>query len=72
MSFAFYYPKDIQNFFWKTIDFVKNLEITQIAGGGGLCSLRHYDAMRTKTDMCFIPNGNKIWMNEACVLQMCS
>ena len=31
----FFYPKDIQNFFWKTIDFVENLEMTQIAGGGG-------------------------------------
>ena len=27
MQFAFFYPKDIQNFFWKTIDFVKNLEM---------------------------------------------
>ena len=26
--------------------------MTQIAGGGGSCSLRHYDAMRTKIDMC--------------------
>ena len=24
---AFFYAKDIQNIFWKTIDFVKNLEI---------------------------------------------
>ena len=34
MQFAFLYPEDIQNFFWKTIDFVKNLEMTQLAGGG--------------------------------------
>ena len=33
MQFAFFYPKDIQNFSWKTLDFVKNLEMTQIAGG---------------------------------------
>ena len=44
MQFVFFYPKDIQNVFWKTIDFVENLEMTQIAGGGGLMffvSLRH-------------------------------
>ena len=35
MQFAFFYRKDIENFFWKTIDFVENLGITQIAGGGG-------------------------------------
>ena len=38
IQFAFFYPKDIQ-FFWKTIDFVENLEMTQIAGdgvGGGI------------------------------------
>ena len=56
MQFAFFYPKDIQNFSWKTLDFVKNLEMTQIAGGwwgggGESCSLRHYDAMRTKIDI---------------------
>ena len=34
MRFAIFYPKDIQNFFWKTIDFVKNLEMTQTVGGG--------------------------------------
>ena len=34
MQFAFFYRKDIENFFWKTIDFVENLGITQIAGGG--------------------------------------
>ena len=31
IKLAFLYPKAIQNFFWKTIDFVKNLEMTQIA-----------------------------------------
>ena len=52
MQFAFFYPKDVQKPFWKTIDFVKNLEMTQIAGGReGLRSLRHYDTMRTKIDM---------------------
>ena len=55
MQFAFLYPKDIYFFFWKTIDSVENLEMTQIAGGGGSCSLRHYDAMRTKIDMWFTP-----------------
>ena len=34
MSFAFFYPKDIQIFIQKTIDFVENLEMTQIAAGG--------------------------------------
>ena len=47
-----FYPKGIQNIFWKTIDFVKNLEMTQIVGGEGSCSLRHYSAMSTKIDMC--------------------
>ena len=36
---------------WKTIDFVENLEMTQIAGDGGSCSLRRYDAVRRKIDM---------------------
>ena len=36
MQFAFFYPKDLQFFFRKTIDFVENLEIMQILGGGGL------------------------------------
>ena len=40
MQFVFFYPKDIHTFFWKTIDFVKNREMTH----GGSCSLRHYDA----------------------------
>ena len=35
MQFVVFYPKDTQIFFWKTIDFVKNLEMMQIAGGGG-------------------------------------
>ena len=41
MQFAYLYPKDIQKRFWKTISFVKNLEMTQIAGGGGhvLCAI---------------------------------
>ena len=41
MPFALLYPKTIQKYFWKTIDFVKNLEMTQIAGGGAhvLCVL---------------------------------
>ena len=32
MQLVFFYPKDIQNFFWKIIDFVENLEMIQIAG----------------------------------------
>ena len=51
MQFAFFYPKDIQKVFWKTIDFVENMEMTQIAGDGGSCSLHHYDALHTKIDM---------------------
>ena len=36
MEFAFFYLRDILNFlFWKTIDFVKNLNMTQGAKGGG-------------------------------------
>ena len=34
MQFAFFYPKDIQNFFWKLINFAENLEMTQTAMGG--------------------------------------
>ena len=34
MRFGIFYPKDIQKFFWKTTDFVKNLEMTQTVGGG--------------------------------------
>ena len=56
MQFAFFYPKHIQKIFWKIIDFVGNLEMTQTAEEGwgevGLpCSLRHYEAMHTKIDM---------------------
>ena len=46
MQFACFYSKNIQKFFRKTIEFVKNLEMTQIAGGGVVghwCSLSHYD-----------------------------
>ena len=50
MQFAFFCHEDIQKNL-KNIKFVKNLEMTQIAGGGGSCSSRHYDAMRTKIDM---------------------
>ena len=49
MQFAFFYPNDIQKFFWKT---VKNLEITPNSEGAS-CSLRYYDVMHTKTDMWF-------------------
>ena len=54
MQFAFFYPKNILKLFWKiSLVFAENLEMTQIAGGGGRgsSSLRHYDAMRTKIDM---------------------
>ena len=34
MQFAFFHPQDIQKpFFWKTIDIVENLKMTQIVGG---------------------------------------
>ena len=32
------------------MDFVKNLGMALITGGEESCSLRHYDAMRTKMD----------------------
>ena len=57
MQFGISYPKDIHNFFWKTVDFVENLEMMQIAleekegGSEGSCSLHHYGAMRMKIDM---------------------
>ena len=35
IQFVFFCPKVIQKHFWKTIDFVKNLEMTQIAAGRG-------------------------------------
>ena len=44
-----FYPEDIQKCLWKTIDFVENLEMTQIAWGGGqgVCN----DAKPTKIHM---------------------
>ena len=51
MQFAIFYPKDIQKFFCKTINFAENLKIKQKAGGGGSYSLHHYTVMRTKIDM---------------------
>ena len=37
-SICFFYPRDIQKNFWKAIDFVEKLEMTQITGDGGLVS----------------------------------
>ena len=45
VQIVFFYPKDIQKTFLETIGFVENLEMTQTAGGGVLCSLRHYYAI---------------------------
>ena len=53
MQFAFFCPKNVQKIFWKTTDFVENLEMKQIAGGGGSSSLRHHDTMRTKIEIWF-------------------
>ena len=49
MQLAFFYFKDIHNFFWKIIDFIDNLEMPQITGGGNhvLCVI----IMRTEIDM---------------------
>ena len=36
------------------MDFIENLEMTHVLGGGGgrdSCSLRYYDALQTKIDM---------------------
>ena len=52
MQFVFS-PKTFKKIFWKTIDFLKNLEMTQTTGGGESCSLHHYDAVRTKINMWF-------------------
>ena len=35
LQFAFFPQIHSKLFFWKTINFVENLEMTQIAGGGG-------------------------------------
>ena len=35
MQFAFFYHKGIETFFWKTIDFVENLEMIQVEGDRG-------------------------------------
>ena len=52
MQFAFFYPKDNQKNIRKTIDFVENQEMTQIAEGRvGSCSFCHYDSLRTKAHM---------------------
>ena len=41
------------------MDFVKNLEVTHIVGGGGTeVMLFHYDALRTKIDMWLTPYLN--------------
>ena len=55
MQLAFFYFKDIHNFFWKIIDFIDNLEMPQITGGGNhvLCVI----IMRTEIDMWFTPNN---------------
>ena len=60
MKFAPFYPRDIQKYFLKAIDFIGNLEMTQIAGGGGTGGRgtifsTSYDAMSTKIDMWFTP-----------------
>ena len=36
MQFSLFYHKGIQKIFWKTIDFIENLEMTQIAWGEGV------------------------------------
>ena len=33
IQFAYFHPEDIQKVFWKTINFVENLEMTQTARG---------------------------------------
>ena len=49
--------KDIQSNCWETFNFVDNLGMTQRVSGDDTvksrssCYLRHYDAMRTETDM---------------------
>ena len=43
LQFVFLSPEDIQKVFWKTISFVKNLKMTQIAVGG----LMFFASMRT-------------------------
>ena len=45
--------------FGKTIDLVKNLEMTQIPGVGVLFCFRHYDAVRTKS-ICDSPLKREI------------
>ena len=61
MQFAFFILKTLKNLLLsklKTIDFVENLEMTQVSGGGGRWgsfTLHNYDAMHTKTDMLFTP-----------------
>ena len=66
MQFTFFILKTFKNLLpskLKTIDFVENLEMTQVygdgggggGGGGGSFTLYNYDAMHTKTDMLFTP-----------------
>ena len=49
------------NFFLETINLVEGLEMTQIGGGvgggGGSCSLHHYDAMCKKRDQYHAKNA---------------
>ena len=39
------------------MDFVENLEMTHIVGGGTSHYLHHYDALHTKIDMLLTPNS---------------
>ena len=55
--YFFFAIKDIWDIFKKAIDFVKNLETTDKVRGGGSCSLRHYDALRSGIDMWFTPKS---------------
>ena len=54
IHFTFFYPKDVQNVFWKTIGCVEILEMKQIAEDWGV-------EKWVQKSMCYSPLGIKYW-----------
>ena len=66
MQFAFHNYKYIKKFFGKISILSKVWKWSKQQGAGGLCSLGHYDAMRSKIDMWFTPNSCTLWNIMTC------
>ena len=74
MQIVFFYIKDIQKIFWKTIDFVKNLQMTQTARGEsnwghGLCVIMTQCVQKSICNSLLIYKknykSNFLWNNAA-------